>query len=154
MIESTVHIYASVEQLGVRADEPALFRVQMHIDDDAPIYAADPGEGGELLGIVPLRVHVIRGSHIAVYADYPAGAPLAGLPDNAPRVLVCSGTVEFDVAIEQTSSGDGTVRLGVTYQHAGVHVEHRGDGPDEPEMYHDPLQLPRTIELEIDVRCQ
>ncbi|MCA9280101.1 MAG: hypothetical protein H6815_12365 [Phycisphaeraceae bacterium] len=153
MTQPEVSMYASVETVSVRVDEPAMFRVQMHIDEGAPIYAADPGEGGEMLGIIPLRVHVLRGSHISVFADYPDGKPHPDVPSDAPEVRVCSGSLKFDVAIEQTAQSSEPATLGITYQHFGLSVAQGYENADERELYHNPLFAPKTVELDIDIRC-
>jgi thiol:disulfide interchange protein len=65
-------------------------------------------------GLVSFRVHVVGGSGIAVYADYPAGS--AEGSEVVGKVKVYRGEFELDVVIEREGEWKGTPLIGVTYQ--------------------------------------
>ncbi|MEZ6242306.1 MAG: thioredoxin domain-containing protein [Phycisphaerales bacterium] len=112
-----VEVLASADTIEVAPDRPASFRLRLEIKDAYHIVAADPGEGGR--GLIPLRVGLVRGQGVAVYADYPAGEAFdPGIP-GVGDIRVHHGVIEFDVAIEHApgvgpSTGDPI--LGVTFQ--------------------------------------
>ncbi len=115
--DSPVDVFASAEVLEVGADHPASVRLRMVVKDGYHIVAADPGPGGE--GLIPLRVGLVRGQGVAVYADYPEGEVYAPDIPGIESILVHKGTIEFDVAVEHApgvgpSTGDPV--LGITFQ--------------------------------------
>ena len=112
-----VQVHASAEHVRVDADTPASFRLRLVVPEGMHIVAADPGEGAE--GLIPLRVGLVRGQGVAVYADYPEGELLdLGIEGVAP-IRVHHGEIEFDVAIEHApgvGASPGEPVLGVTFQ--------------------------------------
>ncbi|MEX2217854.1 MAG: thioredoxin domain-containing protein [Phycisphaerales bacterium] len=107
---SPVEVYASTDRVAVGPGTPARLRLVVRIAPGHHITAADPGPGGQ--GLVPLRVHVVNGTGIAAYADYPQGEPYG--PDADIRIH--KGSLEFDVALESTGSWSGRPLLAVTFQ--------------------------------------
>ncbi|MCL4221975.1 MAG: thioredoxin domain-containing protein [Phycisphaerales bacterium] len=111
---SPVHVFADAEEVLVTPDRPGVVQVELRIKPGYHIAAADPGTGGSA-GLVPLRVGLVKGQGVAVYADYPEGEPYG--PDSALRVH--TGTIAFSVAIEHApgvGAGPGDPVLGITFQ--------------------------------------
>ncbi len=134
-----VNVFASAESVGVGPETPGTFRLRLQVDDGYHVVAAEPGEGGR--GLLPMRVGLVRGQGVAVYADYPEGEVLDLGIEGVGPIRVHSGVVEFDVALEHApgvgpSTGDPI--LGITLQACG-----------DTECL-----APQTLELgvEIDVR--
>jgi len=112
-----VEVLASAEVVEVSPDRPASLRLRFTIRDGHHIVAADPGPGGG--GLIPLRVGLVRGQGVAVYADYPEGEPLDPSIPGVGAVRVHHGSIEFDVVIEHAPGigpGTGDPVLGVTLQ--------------------------------------
>jgi uncharacterized protein YyaL (SSP411 family) len=107
----TVRAFADAESIAIGDNEPGLFRLRLEIADGFHINAADPGPGS--MGLVGLRVGLVSGSGVRVYAEYPEGETY-GADD---ELRVHTGEVEFRVVIEADASVDwNDPRLGVTYQ--------------------------------------
>ncbi len=116
-----VEVYANAERVRVGRETPAVIRLVVRIAPGYHINAADLGAiAGTRVGrsLVPLRVHVLGGTGIAVYADYPSGVALATddarSAEGAP--LVHAKEIEFRVVIEREGEWSGRPLLGVTYQ--------------------------------------
>ena len=110
-----VEVLASDEEITVRAGEPAELHLALRIHPGHHIVAAIPGETDAPL--VPLRVGLVRGRGVAVYADYPPGEP-SGV-EGVGTVNVYTGTVEVRVALEHATgigATPGEPVLGVTFQ--------------------------------------
>ncbi len=108
-----VTVLADTDEVRVRPGEPAVVNLAMEIEHPFHIVAADPG----VEGLVPLRVGLVSGSGVAVYADYPSGTPVG--VDSVGSVSVHSGRVEFPVVIEHApgvGASPGEPVLGVTFQ--------------------------------------
>jgi hypothetical protein len=116
--KSPVTVLANTEKVEVSADTPGVFKVALQIDPGWHVVAADPGEEGDLAGMLRgLRVGLTRGSGVAVYADYPAGESYG--VEGVGRILVHHGRVEFDVVLEHAPGvgpSPGTPVLGVQFQ--------------------------------------
>ncbi|KAA0217331.1 MAG: thioredoxin domain-containing protein [Leptolyngbya sp. PLA3] len=111
--DSPVQIFADAEQLTISPEQPGVVRVEMRIRPGYHIAAADAGPAGD--GLLPLRVGLVRGQGVAVYADYPQGEPFGS--DSGVRVY--TGIIAFDVVIEHApgvGAGPGEPVLGVTFQ--------------------------------------
>ncbi len=102
-----VEIYASTDRIQVGQDYPATLRLVLRIADGYHINAADPGPGGTQL--IPLRIGVINGTGITAFADYPPGEKYNDL-------LIYKGSIEFDIAVEQSGDWHGRPLLAVTFQ--------------------------------------
>jgi hypothetical protein len=114
---SPVAVFVSESDLSVRDDSPASFEIAFEIDDGYHIVAADPGDSDAASGLVPLRVGLISGQGVAVYADYPDGEESGAADIGAIRVH--SGRVEFTVAVEKAPGvgpTPGEPILGVSFQ--------------------------------------
>ncbi|GJM19725.1 MAG: hypothetical protein DHS20C14_19380 [Phycisphaeraceae bacterium] len=110
-----VAVLADEERVRVGPNAPASFTLALEIADPYHIVAANPGPAGE--GLIPLRVGLVSGSGVAVYADYPDGSPygVAGFG----TINVHTGRVEFTVALEHApgvGATPGEPVLGVTFQ--------------------------------------
>ena len=105
-----VEVYSSEERIGVGKDRPAQLTLVLRIKEGYHLTAADPGPGGK--GLIPVRVGVVHGGGVAVYADYPAGEPYGR--DGELRVY--RGSVEFPVAVERTGEWSGRPIISVTFQ--------------------------------------
>jgi hypothetical protein len=131
-----VEVLASAEEVVVSAETPASFRLRLRVPEGYHVISADPGEGAGVL--TPLRVGLVRGMGVSVYADYPEGEVLdAGVPGVGP-VRVHHGTVEFEVALEAApgvGASPGDPVLGVTFQ-ACTETE---------------CLMPQTVELEVEI---
>ncbi len=135
--QSHVEVHASAEQVKLDEQTPASFMLRLVVPEGMHMVAADPGEGGE--GLIPLRVGLVRGRGVAVYADYPEGELLdLGIEGVAP-IRVHHGTIEFEVAIELApgvGATPGNPVLGVTFQ---VCTQRE-------------CLMPRTVELDVEIQ--
>jgi uncharacterized protein YyaL (SSP411 family) len=103
-----VEVYASGDRVALGVDTPAQFHLVVRIKEGWHVYAADPGQAD----LPPLRVGVVGGAGVRVYADYPQGAGWS----HDPGVRVYEGEVEFPVAIELEGEWSGRPMLVVSYQ--------------------------------------
>lgn len=133
-----VEMYASEERISLGLDQPASFKLILRVASGYHVIAADPWSSDPASasrGLIPFRVHVVGGSGIKVYADYPAGT----LYEAAAKVLgkphVYEGEIEFEVAVELDGEMKGKPLLAVTFQACS--------GTE--------CQLPRTAELDIAI---
>lgn len=110
-----VVILADTDRISVGEGQPATFTIKIQIAEPYHILAADGGDGAE--GLTPLRVHVVGGTGINAYADYPAGTPYAPAAAYADELLVHSGEVEIEIAVERSDQDwTGTPLIAVTFQ--------------------------------------
>ncbi len=134
-----VEVLASVERVKVAPDAPASFKLRLKIPPGFHIVSAEPGEGGE--GLVPLRVGLVRGQGVAVFADYPQGETLdLGIP-GVGAINVHHGAIEFEVALELAPGvgpTPGAPVLGVTFQAC-----------NDTECL-----LPQTVELDVEIKIE
>ena len=133
-----VEIYASEERLSVGPDAPASMKLVLQIADGYHVIAADPwidNPAGAVRGLLPLRVHVVGGTGVKVYADYPAGEPYQDAPEVVGRPRVHHGRIEFEVAVELEGELKGRPLLAVTF--------HACSGTE--------CLAPRTAELDIAI---
>lgn len=110
---SVVEIYAATDRVALRPLEPAEISVVIKIAEGWHIAAAVPGETKAALAMRPLRVDVVHGSGVKVYADYPEGEDFG---EGELRVKVSSGTIELRVVMERDGAWKGTPLLSVAYQ--------------------------------------
>lgn len=111
-----VEVFASVERVGVSRDAPGMFRVLLRIKPGYHIAAAEPNpSGGEPIELSPLRVSLLDGRGLAVYADYPPGELFRAF-EGGPEALVHRGEIEFDVVIERGEGEIGRPVLTLSYQ--------------------------------------
>lgn len=106
-----VEIWADTDAIEVGPDRPAQVSLAIQIAEGYHITAAEPGPAGQELS--PLRVHVVGGSGINVYADYPPGQAAA----NDDQLRVHSDRIDFCVAVEDSGEQwTGRPLLAVTFQ--------------------------------------
>jgi uncharacterized protein len=103
-----VEIFATEERVQVGKDRPATLRLTLKIAPGYHINAAAPGSKD----LLPLRVGVVNGSGIIVYADYPEGERYG----DKGELRVHKGSVEFDIALERSGEWKGRPLLAVTFQ--------------------------------------
>ncbi|MEM7755885.1 MAG: thioredoxin domain-containing protein [Planctomycetota bacterium] len=122
---SPVEIYADTERVTVSKDTPAEINLVVRIAEGHHILAAEPiAEGANLQSdlqdaLVPLRVGLVTGQGVAVYADYPAGDPYGEALTGNDDLLVHTGDLELRIAIEHAEGigpTPGHPILGVTFQ--------------------------------------
>ena len=118
---SVVEVFADTDAVTVAGDRPATLALGIRIKPGYHILAADPvpeGSGaGE--GLLPLRVGLISGQGVAVYADYPEGEPFGGAIVGLDELRVHTGELRLNVAIEHkpgVGASEGTPVLGITIQ--------------------------------------
>ena len=91
----------------------------MRISEGIHITAADPDEGrGGFVGLAPFTVHIIGGSGVSVYADYPPGEAYGGRTGAKDSGAFRVYRAEFDLPIVLERSGEwtGTPLIAVTFQ--------------------------------------
>src|SRR5690606_9227772 len=115
--KSPVVVLVSTDSITVSDDTPASFKVAIEIEPGNHTVAADPGDSNAAKSLLPLRVGLISGQGIAIYADYPKGTPY-GL-DSIGTFNINSRRIEFDVAIEKApgvGATPGAPIIGVSFQ--------------------------------------
>ncbi len=111
-----VEVFAGVERISVTRETPGMFRVLLRIKPGYHIAAAEPNPaGGEVIELSPLRVSLVDGNGLAVYADYPPGE-LFRAYEGGPEALVHRGEIEFDVVVERTEGAIARPVLTLSYQ--------------------------------------
>lgn len=115
-----VEIFADAERVLVGEGSPAEFTLGFRIKPGYHILAADPvAEGMDASGLVPLRVGLVSGQGVAVYADYPDGEPYGAAFVGADELRVYTGELRLRVVLEKAEgvgAGPGEPALGVTFQ--------------------------------------
>lgn len=111
-----VEVFAGVERISVTRETPGMFRVLLRIKPGYHIAAAEPNPaGGEVIELSPLRVSLVDGNGLAVYADYPPGE-LFRAYEGGPEALVHREEIEFDVVVERTEGAIARPVLTLSYQ--------------------------------------
>ncbi len=105
---SPVAVFTSVERVEVARDRPAELPLLVRVAEGWHVAAADAGDGA-----LPFRVHVVGGTGIEAYADYPPGTRLA---TGAGSLNAYEGEFELRVAVEQTGPVRGRPLLAITCQ--------------------------------------
>lgn len=114
-----VEVFASVERVSVSRETPGMFRVLLRIRPGYHIAAGEPNpSGGDPIELSPLRVSLVDGRGLAVYADYPPGELFRAF-EGGPEVLVHRGEIEFDVVVERGEGAIGRPILTLSYQACG-----------------------------------
>jgi uncharacterized protein len=133
---SPVTVMVSTESITVTDETPASFKVALEIEQGYHIVAASPGESDAAKSLIPLRVGLVSGQGIAIYADYPQGTEY-GL-DLVGKFNINSGRIEFDVAIEKApgiGATPGAPVIGVSFQACNDST----------------CQAPQTVQLDIQI---
>ncbi|MCW5776375.1 MAG: thioredoxin domain-containing protein [Phycisphaeraceae bacterium] len=105
---SPLAVFTSVERVEIGPDRPAELPLLVRIAEGWHVAAADAGDG-----VLPFRVHVVGGSGIEAYADYPPGARLA---TGAASLSAYKGEFELRVALAQSGPVRGRPLLAITCQ--------------------------------------
>ncbi len=108
-----VEVYTEGDRVSVSADAPAEVPVLLRIRPGYHIFAADPGDAVE--GLIPLRVAVVGGTGVDVYADYPEGT-LLEVPGIEAPARVHEGELELPIVLERSGERSGRPVLVVTFQ--------------------------------------
>jgi len=109
-----VQIFAEVERVAITQTEPAVANILVKIENGYHVAAADPGFDG----ITPFRVHIVNGTGITAYADYPDGHwyPPDAPADAVGRMRAYTGSIELRVVLEREGEWTGRPLIAVTYQ--------------------------------------
>lgn len=129
-----VEIYADRESVTIGNDSPDELWLEVHIAPGYHIIAAEPGSSATAAKLIPLRVFLLEGTGVQVYADYPVGEPLEHAATQE-TIFVHHGTVRIRVALEHEGQTTGTPLLGVQFQAC-----------DDRSC-----QLPTTVELDVAI---
>ncbi len=105
-----VVVFADLDRVVVSTQTPGIVTLSLQIADGFHIVAAEPGDGFDSL--IPMRVMLISGQGISVYADYPAGTP----NEAQEGLKVYTGEIQFQVVIEKTGPIQGRPIIGLRYQ--------------------------------------
>ena len=130
-LHTPVEVYAGAERVTVKEDEPAEVMIKVRIlpgyhaiSPLSPIFA----DGNEAPALIPFHIHVIGGTGIRVYADYPTGTPLASeaveelagakAADDVSGVNGIDGEFEMRLAIERDPDQPwkGNPLIAITFQ--------------------------------------
>jgi len=114
--QGPVTVFVSENKVAVTDDTPVSFSVALQIDEPYHIVASNPGETEAAKLLMPLRVGLIEGQGVAVYAQYPDGEPFG---EGDAMIQVHHGRIEFEVAIEKADGigpTPGEPVLGITFQ--------------------------------------
>lgn len=134
--KSPVAVLVSTDAITLSDNSPASFKVKLQIEKGYHIAAANPGESEAAQSLYPMRVGLISGKGIAVYADYPQGQPMG--VEAVGRFNAHADSVEFDIAIEKApgiGASEGHPILGISFQ------------PCNEQS----CMQPQTVRLDIDI---
>ncbi|MFN0011273.1 MAG: thioredoxin domain-containing protein [Phycisphaerales bacterium] len=114
-----VSLMASAEEIDLAPGEPVECTLRCVIADGFHLVAADPGEEGIKIGLIPFRVEIDGGTGVAVFADYPPGEPLdasTGTVGGGP--LVYRGSIDLTIALErdEATQWSGEPRVVLSFQ--------------------------------------
>ncbi len=115
--KSPVSVLVSTDEITVSDDAPATFQIRLQIEDGYHIAAANAGDSDAAKSLYPMRVGLISGQGIAVYADYPDGQPIG--VESVGAFNAHTGTLDFEVAIEKApgiGASEGDPVLGISFQ--------------------------------------
>ena len=114
--QPAVEVYADAERVSVSEGTPAVFSIVVRAPGGVTIVAGD-AEAAEGPGLQPLRVGLITGQGVRVFADYPPGEAYG--VEAAGEISVYRGEAEFRVMLERAEgigAAPGRPILGITYQ--------------------------------------
>jgi uncharacterized protein len=110
---SPVEVFAEGDAIELAPDQPATIMLKVLIAPGFHITAADPGDSPAAKALSPLRVHIVGGTGVRVFADYPPGEPHASGDE---RILAHTGELELQAVIERHGDWSGTPLLAVSFQ--------------------------------------
>lgn len=129
-----VEIHAAVERVVLALDQPVALTLRFRISPGYHINAAELGDSPEAEDLIPLRVHIINGGGVRVFAEYPEGLPYG----KGGVIRVLSGEFDIPIVLERSGQWTGTPLIGVTYQACSE----------------DACLSPRTVELDVAIDCR
>ncbi len=113
-----ISVFVSNDTITLDDDHPvASIKVALDIAAPYHVVAADPGDSEPARALIPLRVGLISGSGVKVFADYPKGDPHG--VEAIGTINAHTGRIEFDIALElapNVGPTPGPPVLGITYQ--------------------------------------
>ncbi len=112
--EGSVEVFAPVERLAIRRDEPAGVVIQVRVHEPYHINSAVPSDDPSL-DLTGLRVWITNGTGVEVFADYPTGDEFRASP-GAPPIRVHRGVFELPLLLERRGEWTGQPLLAVTFQ--------------------------------------
>ncbi len=115
--KSPVAVLVSTDALTVSDDAPASFKLKLQLEPGYHIAAADAGDSDAAKTLYPMRVGLISGQGIAVYADYPPGQPMG--VQSVGEFNAHAASIEFDIVIEKApgiGASEGHPVLGISFQ--------------------------------------
>ena len=107
-----VEIMSAVDTVEIPAEGPIGIVLRIKIAEGFHLTAAMPGDG--VFGLVPFSVHIVGGSGVRVYADYPAGEAYGDPPHGV--IGAYSGEFDLPIVLERDGDWKGTPLIGITYQ--------------------------------------
>jgi len=128
---SPVEVLAAVERIVLAHDNPVPVVLRFRIAEGYHINAADVGDGPDAADLIPLRVHIVNGAGVDVFADYPPGTPFG----QDGRLRAMAGEFELPIVLERKGEWVGTPLIAVTYQ----------------ACTEDSCLAPRTVELDVAI---
>lgn len=140
-LHTPVEIYAGAERVTVKEDEPTEILIKVRILPGYHVISPlSPilGEEQSNPGLIPFHIHIIGGSGIRVYADYPEGTPLAsGSVEGLAGVNGIEGEFDMRLAIERDPDQpwSGNPLIAITFQ-ACTEIA---------------CERPRTLELDVAI---
>jgi uncharacterized protein YyaL (SSP411 family) len=118
-----VEVYADAERVTVTEDAPGEVNLVVRIAEGYHVLAAEPvsdsAQGKPMPELMPLRVGLVSGQGVAVYADYPTGEPYGAAMVGSDDLRVHTGDLELRIAIERAEGigpTPGRPILGLTLQ--------------------------------------
>ncbi len=115
-----VEIFADEEEVVVTDETPATLTLGIRIRDGYHILAAEPvADGADGEGLIPLRVGLVSGQGVAVYAEYPEGEAYGASIVGADDLRVHTGELRLTVVLEKqdgVGASAGEPVLGITFQ--------------------------------------
>ncbi|MBC7835297.1 MAG: DUF255 domain-containing protein [Phycisphaerales bacterium] len=111
-----VTVFASADRLSIGEGEEGARGLMLRVQIEEGLHLAAPGRAADELGLIPLKVHIVSGGGVEVYAKYPEGQPLELEGEDGLRVY--TGTIEFAVVVARPAGAEWSGRplLAVTYQ--------------------------------------
>ncbi len=119
-----VEVYADTERVTVTSDQPGEVNLVIRVAEGYHIFAAEPALAKAMpldavKNLIPLRVGLVSGQGVAVYADYPEGEPYGKELIGEDDLRVHTDTIELRVALEKADGvgpTPGNPILGITVQ--------------------------------------
>ena len=111
--QSAVEILSPVTSVEIAPDQPGGLVLRVRIAEGYHLTAALPGMSDAAKGLAPFSVHVVNGTGVSVYADYPKGSAIG---DPGREVMIYKGEFELPIMLERSGDWKGRPLIAVTYQ--------------------------------------